>query len=398
MMVRASTARLQDVPMMQTYDRIRVLVFHRMEIAQAQDETAPAPEGTPAPGPRRTVTTMRDIARAAGVSQSTVSRVLNDAPTSVPIAPETRARVLQAARDLGYRPNPLARGLRGAPTMLIGAVVRDFSDPFWAGAVEALAVEAMGHGYNIVLGHAQGRLDEGIALTTVLETRHTDAIVLLGDMQDQPRLLADLRQTASPVVALWQGSSPVEFPTAEPDDRAGILAGLEHVRALGHERIAFVSAHLQGDFRIREDAYVEFMDASFGGVPDGYLQRCPNTLAGGEEALSTLLDLDAPPTAICTSTDLVAIGVLHAAHGRGRTVPDRLSVVGFDDILISAHTVPALTTIRMPIAEMVRHAVALAIELAREPSAQREPVKRLFEPSLVVRQSTAPPMPPAASI
>ena len=174
--------------------------------------------------------------------------------------------------------------------MLIGAVVRDFSDPFYAGAIEALAVEAMGHGYNVVLGHAQGRLDEGIALTTVLETRHTDAIVLLGDMQDQPRLLDDLRRSTVPVVAMWQGSSPLEFPTAEPDDRAGIRAGLEHVVGLGHARIAFVSAHLQGDFRQREDAYVEFMTERFGGVPDGYLQRVENTLAGGEEALRALFD------------------------------------------------------------------------------------------------------------
>jgi len=334
---------------------------------------------------------MRDIARVAGVSQSTVSRVLNDAVTSVPIAEATRDRVVQAARELGYRPNPLARGLRGASTMLIGAVVRDFSDPFFAGAIEALAVEAMARGYNVVLGHAQGRLDEGIALTTVLETRHTDAIILLGDMQDQPRLLDDLRGSSVPVVALWQGASPLEFPTDDPDDRAGILAGLTHLADLGHTAIAFVSAHLQGDFRTREEAYVEFMVERFGGVPDGYLQRVPNTMAGGEAALRDLLQRPDPPTAVSTSTDLVAIGVLHAAHDLGATVPDRLSVVGFDDILISAHTVPALTTIRMPISEMVRHAVGQAIELARDPEASRAPSKRLFEPPLVVRESTAPP-------
>jgi DNA-binding LacI/PurR family transcriptional regulator len=309
----------------------------------------------------------------------------------VPIAPETRERVMRAAQDLGYRPNPLARGLRGAPTMLMGAVVRDFSDPFFAGAIEALAVEAMMHGYNVVLGHAQGRLDEGIALTTVLETRHTDAIVLLGDMQDQPRLLNDLRSSPVPVVALWQGSSPLEFPTAEPDDRAGIRKGLDHVTDLGHTRIAFVSSHLQGDFRQREDAYTEFMYERWGGVPDGYLQRVPNTLAGGEEALRTLLGLAEPPTAVCNSTDLVAIGVLHAAHNLGASVPERLSVVGFDDILIAAHTVPALTTLRMPIVEMVREAVGIAIDLARDPTASRSPRRIVFEPELVVRQSTGPP-------
>ena len=340
---------------------------------------------------RRPVPTMRDIAVAAKVSQSTVSRVLNNAPTRVPIAEETRERVNLAARRLRYRPNPLARGLRGASTMLIGAVVRDFSDPFWAGAIEALAVEAMARGYNIVLGHAQGRLDEEIALTTVLETRHTDAIVLLGDMQDQPRLLDDLRGSVVPVVALWQGSSPLEFPTADPDDRAGILAGLTHVADLGHTRIAFVSAHLQGDFRQREDAYVEFMSRRFGGVPDGYLQRVPNTLAGGETALRDLFAVDPQPTAVCTSTDLVAIGALHAAHNLGASVPERLSVVGFDDVLIAAHTVPALTTLRMPTADMVRFAVGEAITLSRDPDAERTPRKLLFEPPLVVRESTAPP-------
>ena len=121
--------------------------------------------------------TSKDVARVAGVSQSTVSRVLNDAPTRVPIAADTRERVMVAARNLGYRPNPHARSLRGASTMLIGAVVRDFSDPFFATVIEALAVQAMARGYNIVLGHAHGRVDEGIALTSVLETRHTDAIV-----------------------------------------------------------------------------------------------------------------------------------------------------------------------------------------------------------------------------
>ena len=158
------------------------------------------------------VTTMRDIARAAGVSQSTVSRVLNDAPTRVPIAADTRERVMAAARELGYRPNPHARSLRGASTMLIGAVVRDFSDPFFAGVIEALAVEAMARGYNVVLGHAHGRVDEGIALTSVLETRHTDAIVMLGDMQDQPRLLDDLRNSAVPVVATLAGNEPARVP------------------------------------------------------------------------------------------------------------------------------------------------------------------------------------------
>ena len=345
----------------------------------------------PSPERRAGATTMRDIAAVARVSQSTVSRVLNDAPTRVPIAPETRQRVIEAARELGYRPNPLARGLRGAPTMLLGAVIRDILDPFFAGAVEALSVEAMARGYNVVLGHAHGRADEALALTTVLETRHCDAIVLLGDMQDQPRLLADLRDSVVPVVALWQGSDAPDLPSIDVDNRAGIVAGLEHLVGLGHERIAFVSGRLLGDIRERQDAFVAFMTDRFGGVPDGYIQQAPNTAAGGEAALHALFALDTPPTAIMTSTDAMAIGVLHAAHSLGRVVPDELSVVGFDDIILASHTVPALTTLRMPTAEIVGLGVQLAIELARDPRARREPAVTIIEPSLIVRKSTAKP-------
>jgi DNA-binding LacI/PurR family transcriptional regulator len=333
---------------------------------------------------------MRDIAAMAGVSQSTVSRVLNDAPTRVPIAPETRERVILAARELGYRPNPLARGLRGASTMLLGAVVRDITDPFFAGAVEALSVEAMAQGYNVVLGHAHGRADEALALTTVLETRHCDAIVLLGDMQDQPRLLADLKDSVVPVVALWQGTSPLDVPTVDVDNRAGILAGLDHLFQLGHERIAFISGRPLGDVRERQAAFREAMTARFGELPDSSIQAAPNTPAGGEEAFRALVALDRPPTAIMTSTDTLAVGVLHAAYLMGRSVPRDLSVVGFDDILLASHTIPALTTLRMPMTQIVRVGVEIAVDLAKNGRADGPKVE-VIEPTLIVRQSTAPP-------
>ena len=136
--------------------------------------------------------TMQDIARVSGVSQSTVSRVLNDRATTVPIAAVTRERVLEAADRLGYRPNPLARGLRGAKTMLLGIIVREIADPFFAPAVEAVSMRARERSYNVVLGSAHSQADEAIELHAVLETRHCDGIILLGDMRDQPRLLDDL--------------------------------------------------------------------------------------------------------------------------------------------------------------------------------------------------------------
>jgi DNA-binding LacI/PurR family transcriptional regulator len=336
---------------------------------------------------------MRDIASVAGVSQSTVSRVLNDAPTKVPIAAETRERVVSAARQLGYRPNPLARGLRGAPTMLIGAVVRDITDPFFAGAVEALSVEAMARGYNVVLGQAHDRVDEALALTAVLETRHCDAIVLLGDVQNQPRLLDDLKDSAVPVVALWQGSNPLKVPGVDVDNRAGIRLGFEHLADLGHERIAFVSGRLLGDIQERQDAFIECATERSGAVREGYIREVRNTPEDGAAAARALLALETPPTAIMTSTDTLAFGVLHAAYGLGRAVPDDLSVVGFDDILLASHTVPALTTLRMPISEIVGRGVQMAVDSARDPRAPRDPDVEIFPPTLVVRDSTASPRP-----
>ena len=194
-----------------------------------------------------------------------------------------------------------------------------------------------------------------------------------------------------PVVALWQGVSPLEFPTADVDDAVGIVLGLEHLIELGHRQIALVSARLPGDNTHRHDAYVSFMTERFGSIPEGYIQVVPNTLAGGEAAIRLLLERPDPPTAIVATTDLVAVGVLHAAYSMGRTVPNELSVVGYDDILIAAHTVPALTTLRMPLDEIVSEGVRLAIELARDPAASREPRVKRFRPTLVVRQSTAPP-------
>ena len=121
------------------------------------------------------------------------------------------------------------------------------------------------------------------------------------------------------------------------------------------------------------------------------MQHVPNELAGGETALLALLELPDPPTAIVASTDLAAVGVLHAAYSSHRMVPDQLSVVGYDDLPIAAHTVPPLTTLRMPIGEMVGAGVRHAIDLARHADGTEEPRIEVFSPSLIVRESTAPP-------
>jgi DNA-binding LacI/PurR family transcriptional regulator len=358
----------------------------------AAEDRIPQPGDPHPPRPEpAAVVTMRDVASATGVSQSTVSRVLSGAPTAVPIAAKTRDRVLAAARDLGYRPNPLARGLRGMRTMLLGVIVRDITDPFFAGAIEAGSIEASQRGYNIVLGHAHGRADEAIALWRVLEARHCDAILLLGDMSDQPRLIDDLRGAHVPVVALWQGSRSDGIPSVSVDNRAGIVAVIDHLRALGHRRIGFAAGRSLGDIQEREEAYVEYL-TQLGEPPrDGYRQHARNDPPGGGEALAAMLELPEPPTAVIAATDVLAIGVLHEAYERGMRVPDDLSVTGFDDIPLAAFTVPALTTVRMPVREMVAAAVRMVIDDDPVAGARTQQAARVLEPSLVVRSSAGVP-------
>ena len=335
---------------------------------------------------------MKDVAAAAGVAQSTVSRILNDAPVRISVTATTRERIHAIANELGYRPHPIARALRGAPTMQLGAVVRDITDPFFAGAVEALTIEAKKRGYSVVLGHAAAKADEALALTAVLETRHCDAIVLVGDFRGERRLVEDLRDAQIRVVGLWHGSerSARPFPTVIVDASAGIRAALKHLTALGHRRIAFVGHASRYVIRDRQLAYQEYLASAGVAIPEGYIRHVPNTIGGGELALSALLRLAQPPTAILAATDLLAMDLIHAAFARGIPVPERLSIVGFDDMPFASATNPSLTTVKMPIAEIVAAGVELAVGESDWPAnGAAHPPRVVFQPKLVVRRSTA---------
>ncbi len=339
------------------------------------------------------IPTMQDIADAAGVSQSTVSRVLTGAPNAIPINPATRERILEVARQMRYRPNPLARGLRGARTMLLGVIVREITDPFFAGAVDAISTEANRHGYNVVLGHVHSRTDEAIALRAVLETRHCDAILLLGDTSDQPRLLEELRDANFPVVALWQGMSSMPgISVIDVDNRSGVDALMDHLLGLGHRKIgfiggAFVEGRLIGDIGERRVAFLERASAEGLELPEGFMCDAPNTFAGGSGAFTALMALPERPTAVIATTDVLAIGTLHAACHLGLNVPSDVSIVGFDDLPVAQYTTPSLTTVCMPIAEMAAAGVRAAID---EDHDRDSVTLQILKPEIVIRDSSGP--------
>ena len=350
-----------------------------------------AVRGSAAAGRQTRIPTMQDIADAAGVSQSTVSRVLTGAPNAIPINPATRERILEVARQMRYRPNPLARGLRGARTMLLGVIVREITDPFFAGAVDAISTEANRSGYNVVLGDAHGHTDEAIALRTVLETRHCDAILLLGDTSDQPRLMEDLRDTNVPVVGLWQGTALMPgMSVIGVDNKVGLNGLMDHLLGLGHRKIAFVGGvfvegRLIGDIGERRAAFLERAAAEGLETPDVFVRDARNTLSGGAGALRELMALPERPTAIIASTDVLAIGALHAASHMGIRIPGQLSIVGHDDLPMAEYTTPALTTVRMPIAEMAAAGVEAAIGDSQDSEAT---ALQILTPTVVVRESS----------
>jgi DNA-binding LacI/PurR family transcriptional regulator len=347
--------------------------------------------GSVAPARPARIPTMQDIADAAGVSQSTVSRVLTGAPNAIPINPATRERILEVARQMRYRPNPLARGLRGARTMLLGVIVREITDPFFAGAVDAISTEANRRGYNVVLGDAHGHTDEAIALRAVLETRHCDAILLLGDTSDQPRLMEDLRDTNVPVVGLWQGTAPMPgISVVGVDNKFGLDGLMDHLLGLGHRKIAFVGGafvegRLIGDIGERRAAFLERATAEGLETPAGFIRDARNTLSGGAGALRELMALPERPTAVIASTDVLAIGALHAASHMGLRIPGEISIVGFDDLPMAEYTTPALTTVCMPIAEMAAVGVKAAIDEGQDREAA---TLQILMPTVVVRESS----------
>ena len=344
---------------------------------------------------RRTVT-IRDVADQAGVSQSTVSRVLNRSETQIPISQGTRERVQRVAEELGYRPHPGARSLSGRGTGLIGLIMREVNDPFFAELIEVVSNVAKEEGYDLVLGNAKRDPESALALRDrMLDPRHCDGLLLCGDLREsaEDHTFLDRMGRDHRLVSVSRGSGHLvrSTPSVDIDNRKGALLALDHLAQLGHQRIACMNVGRVGDLWERLEAHREFMRDRFGGVSEEYVQPTKNSYRGGHEATKHLLSLPVPPTAIFAMDDMMAIGALGAAIDMGWAVPADLSIVGFDDMAVGAYVRPALTTVRQPMEELGRKAVELLLTMieGEEPC---DPCPRLvLEPELIIRDSCGPP-------
>jgi LacI family repressor for deo operon, udp, cdd, tsx, nupC, and nupG len=344
---------------------------------------------------RRSVT-MADVAERAGVSQSTVSYVLNQSKTQIRISQETRERVLQAAQELDYHPHPAARVLRGKSTHLLGLILREIDDMFFAQLVEVVRDAAKTRGYDLILSYARSDLKEAVAITETLDVRQCDGFLLLGDLKESEADLDTLVRLWKEhhVVSVCRGSEILvqHSPSISIDNRKGVVMALDYLVQLGHRRIAFLDADREmGDLWERSDAYVRYMRARFGDLDPGYLRSTENTYAGGYRATRELVSLPLPPTAIVAADDTMAVGALRGATEAGYDVPGDISLIGFDDIALDAYLTPSLTTIHQPIEEIGQKAVELLLHLISEDVLAATGPHVVTEPELVIRESCAPP-------
>ena len=194
--------------------------------------------------------TIRDVALLAGVAESTVSRVLTGAETSIAISEDTRQRVLQAANDLAYRAHPSARALRGKGTNLLGVIVREFDDAFFSRLVDAFVNVARDAGYDLMLGSAKGDPEQAVALSGTLNTRYCDGLLLLGDLRETPEdhSFLDTLSRQVPLILVCRGSGSLvgDTPSVTMDNRLGARLVLDYLAELGHRRIAFIGSARMG--------------------------------------------------------------------------------------------------------------------------------------------------------
>ncbi|HKV01749.1 MAG TPA: LacI family DNA-binding transcriptional regulator [Ktedonobacteraceae bacterium] len=324
-----------------------------------------------------------DIAKKAGVAPSTVSRALEDHPR---IGATTKKRIQELAREMDYVPSTVAKSLAANKTWTIGMVLATISDPFMGRVVEGVEQAAIEVGFTVIVSTSQHDHQRGIAGIEMLQQRRVDGIIVIAShLFDQyPRFYGSSKV---PIVIINEQKPGETMHFVTVDDVHGAQLAVEHLIALGHRRIGYVGVtnHAKSN-QYRLKGYQDALEVA-GIASDPALIFTSDTIEDhakrGEASLEPLLAAGA--TAVFCFNDTTAMGLLAACHKRGLSVPDNLSVVGFDDIDMAAYTHPPLTTIRQPRFELGQRAMHMMLNLL----AGQEPENQILPGELVVRQTTA---------
>ncbi len=336
------------------------------------------------------MTTLNEVAKAAGVTPATVSNVLRNRGR---VGAKTRERVLAAVDALGYRPHLAARALAEGRAPTIALMVSSIANPFYPEFALAVENALRASGRFLIICNTENAPDIGRAYLQQIAGTLSEGVLVMNANLDLDDLQRTVERGTPVVLCMWERPEAAPgMPSVAVNFRlAGELAA-RHLIALGHRRIgAVVGSKATGIHAARYEGFVAALDAAGLDGAAAPVIFAPDTIQGGHEAASALLAADPELTALFCSNDLPALGVLHAAADAGFAVPERLSVIGITDIELAAEFRPALTTVAVHTAEAAELAVALLGELIEGEGAGQPITRVVSAPTLVVRRSTAPP-------
>jgi LacI family transcriptional regulator, galactose operon repressor len=325
---------------------------------------------------------MKDVAERASVSVTTVSHVLNKTRY---VDRKLVRRVEDAFRNLGYQPNALARGLRRRETRMLGMVVPDNRNLYFAELARSVEDACFERGYNVILCNSDEDPAKESAYLSLLAEKRVDGIVFVASSTDRSGVQA-LLQHKIPVVALDRELKGVTCDSIIVDNRDGGRQATMHLIGGNHRRIGCISGPKNlTSAKERLQGYRDALAEAGLRVEPALIQMGDFHIEGGYTAVQALLDLPTRVTAIFAANDLMAIGAIRGIAARGLRVPEDVAVVGFDDIALAMYSEPPLTTVRQPIREIGKLATELI--MGRVNGERKEPQSRRLKTSLIVRES-----------
>ena len=347
---------------------------------------------------RRGLVTMRDVARATGFSPATVSIVLNDAPLARYIASGTKKKIEETAKRLGYRPNAMARFLRSRRSQSIGVMLTDVTDPFCTPILRGIENALYPLAYLPIFADAHNQRERFERYLEMLLERHVDGLIVVANwLLVDIHVLADLNKAEVPTVTIgWEiPGNRVSF--AMVDNEAGGRMALEHLHQLGHRRIAVIlgpkrlidsAPRWRGIQKFAQSVKLEIDSSLVTRLPDVFDANA--SFEQGYRLTEELLQKKKKFTALLAFDDLTALGAIRALTKAGINVPEQCSVIGFDDVAISALSVPSLTTVRQPLETMGAASVNIVMEAIKAGHENRDwgAIAQKLHAELVIRDST----------
>lgn len=339
--------------------------------------------GAPARRPERL--DIRAVAKLADVSIATVSRTINHVPT---VNQKLAKRVRDAIRELNYLPNTQARALVSGRSHMLGLIVSEITNPFFPELIQGFEEVAVAHGYEILIGSTNYEPERMQRCIRRMMERHADGVAVMTFGIEQP-LLDQIADRNIPIVFVDAGPDRSGISVLHVDYHHGIRQGVQHLAALGHRQIGFVTGPLHlHSAQARLAAFTNSLQECGIPVEERFIVEGDHTMEGGLRAAQTLRERGKLPTGIMCSNDMLAIGVLHKLSREGIHVPGDVSLIGFDDIRLVEMMIPPLTSVRMSRLELARSAVSALRAWAEKTPPQRE---YTITTELVVRESTAYP-------